>query len=66
MTTYPSRRKVLWFIFKTFFSLHFRSYSVGRCDFSFNITDERGDYQYLSYKEGNNWKELKKEEESND
>lgn len=61
--TYPSRRKVLWFIFKTFFSLHFRAYSVGRCAFSFNVTDEEGNYQYLSYKEGNNWKELKKEKE---
>lgn len=59
MTVYPSRRKILWFLFKTLFKVYFTSTSTGKCDFSLSITDEQGNYQYLSYKEGNTWHELR-------
>lgn len=62
MTTYPSRRKIIWFLIKTLFNFHSRSTRIGKCDFSYNITGREGNYQYLSYKEGNNYKELQKEQ----
>lgn len=62
-TVHPSRTKILWFLFKTLFVGHGRSTQIGKCKFSFSITDADGNYQYLTYIEGNNWEELRKEQE---